>query len=468
MPSPSSAPIPVVPAAAIDALRSSLLGQVLVPGDAEYERARRVWNGIIDRHPAIIVQCEGLSDVVSIVGFAQEHPLPVTVRGGGHQVAGSAVRDGGLVIDLSRMNGVFVDPLTRTARVQGGARWRHVDRATQVFGLATTGGEVSDTGVAGLTLGGGLGLAQRAFGLACDNLRSIEIVTADGRVRTASATEHADLFWAARGGGRGLGVVTSFEFALHPLGPEVAVGQVAFAYDEAESVLRRWRDRALRAPESVSPELVLWHLPPDPALPRELHGRNVCMNAAVYAGDPADAAPVLEPFATLGTPVVDMSGVQPYLAVQSSFDPLAPAGGRYYFKSHFMDALTDEAIAELLACDRERPASKAIVVIRTMGGAIDRLAPDATAFAHRRARFNLSIDGLWTEPADDALVIGWCRRAWERMRPFATGGVYVNFAGFDGEPDVTATATVGTHAAQLEQVRAAYDPSGLFGAGVRV
>jgi FAD/FMN-containing dehydrogenase len=468
MRSPSSAPIPMVPAAAVDALRSSLLGQVLVPGDSEYERARRVWNGIIDRHPAIIVQCEGLSDVVSVVGFAQEHPLPVTVRGGGHQVAGSAVRDGGLVIDLSRMNGVFVDPLTRTARVQGGARWRHVDRATQVFGLATTGGEVSDTGVAGLTLGGGLGLAQRAFGLACDNLRSIEIVTADGRVRTANATEHADLFWAARGGGRGLGVVTSFEFALHPLGPEVAVGQVAFAYDEAESVLRRWRDRALHAPDSVSPELVLWHLPPDPALPPELHGRNVCMNAAVYAGDPADAAPALEPFATLGTPVVDMSGVQPYLAVQSSFDPLAPAGGRYYFKSHFMDALTDEAIAELLACDRERPESKAIVVIRTMGGAIDRLAPDATAFAHRGARFNVSIDGLWTEPADDALVIGWCRRAWERMRPFATGGVYVNFAGFDGEPDVTAAAVVGTHGARLEQVRAAYDPRGLFGAGVRV
>jgi FAD/FMN-containing dehydrogenase len=427
-------------------------------------------NGIIDRRPALIVQCAGLSDVVEVVRFARELPIEVTVRGGGHQIAGNAVCDDGLVIDLSRMNGVFVDPAARTVRVQGGARWRDVDRATQLFGLATTGGEVSDTGVAGLTLGGGLGLAQRAFGLACDNLRSIEIVTADGQVRTASAREQPDLFWAARGGGRGLGVVTAFEFGLHPLGPDVAVGQVAFAYDEARTVLRRWRDRAIGAPETISPELVLWELPPDPALPASLHGTSVCMNAAVYAGDPGEAGPVLAPFRTLGREVVDMSGVMPYVTVQSSFDPLAPPGGRYYFKSHFLEALTDEAIDELIACDRDRPRSKAIVVIRTLGGAIDRVSPGESAFAHRGARFNLSFDGLWTDPAEDDLVIGWCRRTFDRMRPFATGGIYVNFAGFDDEPDVTEASIAGAHAARLARVRATYDPDGLFSRprGVRV
>lgn len=463
-----SSPLPqgVPPAASITGLRAAVAGPVLTPDVEGYDPARRVWNGIIDRRPAVIVQCAGLADVIQAVRFAREHPLPVTVRGGGHQVAGSAVCDGGIVIDLSRMNYVFVDPVARTARVQGGARWRDVDRATQVFGLATTGGEVSDTGVGGLTLGGGLGLAQRAFGLACDNVRSLEIVTADGRVLTASPHEHADLFWAARGGGRGLGVVTSFEFGLHPLGPEVAVAQVAYVYEEAEQVLRRWRDRALDAPESVSPEAVLWELPPDPALPGELHGMRAVLAVALYAGPAAEAGPVLEPFTRLGTPIADMSGTLPYVGVQSSFDPLAPAGGRYYFKSHFMDALSDEAIAALVSCDRERPLTKAITVIRTMGGAIDRVSPDESAFAHRTSRFNLSMDGLWTEPSDDGPVIGWCRRTWERMQVFSNGGIYVNFAGFEHEHD--AASLMGAQAGRLARVRARYDPDGVFSGVSRV
>jgi FAD/FMN-containing dehydrogenase len=272
----------------IDGLRATVLGDVIAPADPTYDDTRRVWNAVIERHPALIVRCAGVSDVVQAVSFARRHPMPLSVRGGGHQVAGS-VCDDGLVIDLSSMNGVHVDPHARTARVQAGARWAHVDRATQLFGLATPAGVVSATGVAGLTLGGGMGLTQRAFGLACDNLRSIEIVTADGMVRTASADQHPDLFWAARGGGRGLGVVTSFEFDLHPLGPDVTVAQVVYAIEDGKQCLAAFRDLAVDAPDTISPQVALWTIPALAAFPAELHGRRVLLVAALYAGDPAEA-----------------------------------------------------------------------------------------------------------------------------------------------------------------------------------
>jgi FAD/FMN-containing dehydrogenase len=443
-------------------LRASLLGDVLVPGDPGYDHARRVWNGIIDRYPALIVRCSGVSDVVEAVGFARRHPMPLSIRGGGHQVAGSAVCDDGLVIDLSTMNAVHVDPVARTARVQAGARWADVDRTTQLFGLATTGGEASITGVAGLTLGGGMGMTQRAFGLACDNLRSIELVTADGVVRTASRHDHPDLFWAARGAGRGLGVVTSFEFELHPLGPDVAVAQVAYAYDDAQAVLRAWRDLALAAPETVSPEAGFWSLPADPELPTELHGAKILLVSVAYVGDPADADAVLAPFRTLATPLIDMSATMPYVAVQSASDPIVPDGGRYYFKSHFMDELTDDAIAAMTTCDAARPTGETLIILRTLGGAIDRVPADESAYPHRGARFNLSIDGIWSDLADDAATIGWVRHTWNTMRPFANGGVYLNFAGFDDEADITTEALLGPNTARLEKVRADYDPDGLF------
>jgi FAD/FMN-containing dehydrogenase len=388
--------------------------------------------------------------------------MEVSIRGGGHQVAGSAVCDDGLVIDVSRMNGVYVDPVARTARVQAGARWRDVDRATQLFGLATTGGEVSQTGVAGLTLGGGLGLLQRAFGLACDNLRSIEIVTADGVVRTASKHENPDLFWAARGAGRGLGVVTSFEFGLHQLGPEVAVAQVAYGSDDAVAAMRRWRDEALASPESVSPEAVLWNIPPDPEIPSELHGTKIFLAAGVFAGDPADAEPVLAPFGQLAPQLVDLSATMLYTEIQSSLDPMVPDGGRYYFKSHFMDELTDEAIAALVDCDRKRPNRESLIAIRTLGGAIDRVTFDESAFPHRGARFNLSIDCIWSDSDDDDRAVGWARDTWEAMLPFANGGVYINFAGFENESDVGRDAVFGPETRRLERARAEYDPTGLF------
>jgi FAD/FMN-containing dehydrogenase len=447
---------------ALGALRESVLGNVLVPGDQDYDGARRVWNGIIDRHPAVIVRCAGVPDVVEAVRFARRHPTPVSIRGGGHQVAGSAVCDDGLVIDLSTMNGVHVDPVARTARVQAGARWADVDRATQLFALATTGGEVAVTGVAGLTLGGGLGLTQRAFGLACDNLRSVEIVTADGLVRTASPDENPDLFWAARGGGRGLGVVTSFEFHLHPLGPDVAVAQVAYPANDAEAGLRAWRDLARSAPETVSPKAVLWTLPAIPALPEDLHGRRALIVVAVYAGDPAGADDLLAPYRQLANPLADLSGTMPYVALQSAFDFFFPDGGRYYFKSHMMDELTDDAIATLVRCADGRPNEESFIVIRTLGGAIARVSADDSAYPHRNARFNVSIDGVWSDPAHDASILGWARNTWDTIRPFANGGVYLNFAGFEGEQDVTPQETFGSNLARLGRVRSEYDPDGLF------
>jgi FAD/FMN-containing dehydrogenase len=316
--------------AVVEALRTSLRGGVIDRADSGYDEARRVWNGLIDRRPAVIARCEGTADVVEAVRVGRAHRPVLSIRGGGHQVAGSAVCDDGMVIDLSAMRGVHVDPVARTVCAQAGATWADVDRATQLFGLVTPGGEVSRTGIAGFTLGGGMGMLQRAHGLACDNLRSIEIVTADGVVRTASRQEHPDLFWAARGGGRGLGVVTSFEFDVHPLGPVVRKALVFYPYDQARTVAHGWRDLTAQLPDTVSPEFVLWSIPPEPAIPAELHGAPVVIVAGVYAGDPVDAGPVLAPLAELGTPLMQGDGDVHYVEMQQGLDAAFPAGGRYF------------------------------------------------------------------------------------------------------------------------------------------
>jgi len=447
-------------------LRAAIRGEVITPDHAEYDRARRVWNGVIDRNPAVIARCADTADVVTTVAVARRHRIEVAIRGGGHQVAGSGVVDDGLVIDLAAMNGVHVDPDERTARVSAGARWADVDRATQLFGLATTGGEVSITGVAGLTLGGGMGLLQRAFGLACDNVRSIEVVTADGVVRTASADEHTDLYWAARGAGRGLGVVTSFEFGLRPLGPEVAAGWVVYPPDDARTVVRAWRDAALASPRTVSPELLLWAIPPDPEIPAELHGKSAVMALGLYAGDPAESSEVLEPFAELGTPLLDLGGTMPYADLQCSADELFPEGKRYYFKSHFADEIDDGAVDVLVSSFEARPTAESVVVVRTLGDAVDEVGADESAYPHRGRRFNISFDAAWSDASDDDRAVGWARRSWTAFRPFAAGGVYVNFAGFDDESDVTTAHTLGS-ADRLAQVRSTYDPEGLFTAAAQ-
>ena len=305
-----------------------------------------------------------------------------------------------------------------------------------------------------------MGVLQRAHGLSCDNLRSIEIVTADGAVRTASRDEHADLFWAARGGGRGIGVVTSLEFDLHPLGPDVAFGQFLYPYDDAESVMRGFRD--LDLPDSVSPELALWSIPPSPDVPAEMHGAKVVIVVGVYAGPAAEAGAVLAPLGRLGTPLVDASGTVPYTAVQSSVDAAFPDGGRYFMKSHFADAIGDDAIRAILDADRRRPTAESLIILRTLGGAVARVGEGESAFPHRTARYNVSFDATWSDPAQDDAAIGWARAAWDAYAPYARGGLYINFAGLDGEvPDVR-RAALGGNAARLESVRQAYDPDDLF------
>lgn len=449
--------------AMVDALRSSLRGEVIDRAHPDYDEARRVWNGLIDRHPAVVARCADVADVVEAVRVARAHRPEVSIRGGGHQVAGSAVCDDGLVIDLSAMRGVQVNPTARTVHVQAGATWGDVDRATQVHGLATPGGEVSVTGVAGLTLGGGLGVMMRAHGLSCDNLHSVEIVTADGMARTASHDEHTDLFWAARGGGRGLGVVTSFEFDLHPLGPEVAGALVLYPYEDAASVLRAWRDVARHAPDTVAPEIALWSIPPLPDVPEELHGAPVVIVAAVYIGPPADAAPVLAPLRQLGTPLADMSSTTSYVESQSALDGLFPDGGRYYWKSHFADELSDELLDALVEHDAGRPSPGSLIIIRTLGGAIARVGDRESAYPHRSASFNVSVDASWDGPALDDTAIGWARSTWDALAPFATGGLYLNFAGLGDDGDLRAAA-LGGHEARLDEIRRAYDPDGLFDA----
>jgi FAD/FMN-containing dehydrogenase len=444
----------------VDALRAVLRGEVIDREHPWYEDARQVWNGLIDRFPAVIARCTGTADVVEAVRVARTHRPVVSVRGGGHQVAGSAVIDDGLVIDLSQMTGVHVDPARRTVRAQAGATWADVDRATQLFGLVTPGGEVSQTGIAGLTLGGGMGRLMRAHGLSCDNLRSIEIVTADGLVRTASREEHTDLFWAARGGGRGLGVVTSFEFDLHPLGPKVAKAEVLYPYADAGEVLRAWRDLTPHLPDTVTAEVALWSIPADPAIPAELHGVKVVVVAGIYAGPADEAAAALAPLAKLGSPLIDASATVDYVQLQGAVDAAFPAGGRYYFKSHFLHALTDLAIEDLLEQDAQRPNPQSLIIIRALGGAIARVGDDEGAYPHRHAQYNLSIDAGWTDPAMDATAIGWARSSWEAMRPFATGSVYVNFAGLGDEAD--RIELYGPNATRLDGIRTAYDPDGIF------
>jgi FAD/FMN-containing dehydrogenase len=450
-------------AAVAEELRASFSGEIITPDHPDYDAARQVWNGLIDRHPAVIARCANVDDVVAAVGAARHHRIEVSIRGGGHQIAGTAVIDDALVIDLSAMRDVEVDPEARIARVAGGALWQDVDRASQAHGLATTGGEVSITGVAGLTLGGGMGLLQRAFGLACDNLRAVEIVTADGVVRRASAGEHPDLFWAARGAGRGIGVVTAFEFDLHPLGPDVACAQVMYPASQAGAVARAWRDLAMSAPESVSPELMFWSIPPDPEIPSELHGLPVVIALGIYAGDPADADAALAPFHELGEPLLDVSGVVPYADLQASADELVPDGGRYYFKAHFADQLTDEALDDLVELHANRPTDLTLIAVRTLGGAIDRVRADESAYPHRGHRFNVSVDAVWKDAADDDRAIEWSRSAWSAWKHHAVGGVYMNFAGLEDETDVTGTDLFGNEA-RLAEIRVAYDPDGVFAA----
>ncbi len=455
----------VIESGSVEEFRGRLRGPSLLAGDAGYDEARVIWNGSIDRHPAIIAQCSGAADVIDAVNFARKHDLLVAVRGGGHNVAGNAVCDGGLVIDLSTMNGVRVDPTARRAHVGGGALLGDVDRETQAFGLAAPLGVVSLTGVAGLTLCGGLGWLRRNHGMACDALVSVDIVTADGNLVSASKTKNPDLFWGIRGGGGNFGVVTSFEFELYSVGPMVTLCAPFYPLNkDFGDVIRRWRDFMAAAPEDISSNCLIWSIPAHPNFPEELQGTPVIITAAVHSGMLEDGERLLQPLRDLGTPVLDLSGPVPYAGVQSAFDPLFAKGERQnYWKSLYLDTLDDGAIERIVARALDRPSPWALIALWHLGGAMNRVDPAKTALGERSAPYLLSLDTSWTDPAENERAIAWTRAAWAEMKPFSRGGAYLNFPGQGEEGETLLRASYGSaNYDRLVELKTKYDPTNLF------
>lgn len=448
------------PNASADALRQRLRGEVLVPGDEAYELSRAVWNARFDRRPALVARCAQAGDVAACVAFAREHGLALAVKAGGHDFAGNSTCDGGLLVDLSAMDEVRVDPDARVARVGSGARWADVDRATQAFGLATPGATVSTVGVAGFTLGGGVGHLGRRFGLACDNLLAAEVVTADARHVRASADENPDLFWAIRGGGGNFGVVTAFEFRLHPLGPEVVAGQLVYRFEDAAAVLRHYRDFMAGAPDALQCWAFLMRLPPLDVFPREAHGQPALDLVVCHAGGIADALADLAPLRAFGEPLLDAVATQPYCALQQAFDAGMPGGRRWYSRAHYLPGLGDDAIDTLLRHAEALPGDFSTVYLGAEGGAIGRAADDANAFPHRDAAFSLHVFPGWTDPTLDTDVMRWARALHRAMTPHASGGVYVNMLA-DDEADRVGAA-YGGHFERLLQVKRRWDPDNLF------
>jgi FAD/FMN-containing dehydrogenase len=445
---------PAIDEPGVAELRARFRGSLLRSGDPDYEQARRVWNGMIDRRPALIVRCAGAADVIRAVDLARERGLPLAVRGGGHNVAGNAVCDGGLVIDLSGMKAIRVDPARRTARAEGGVTWGEFDRETQAFGLATTGGIVSTTGIAGLTLGGGIGWLARSYGLASDNLLAVDLVTAEGQLRTVSATEHADLFWGLRGGGGNFGVATSLEFRLHPVGPVVG-GLLIHPFDAASDLLRLYRDFTATTP----PQLTCFAV-----LTSSAEGAPVAVVAVCYHGRPEDGERLLRPLRAFGSPLLDGIGPMPYTALQSMLDPFYPSGRLNYWKSSFLTELGDGAIDTMLAHCADRPTPLCHVAIEQMGGATSRVDAQETAFAHRERPYNFLCLGVSADGAETEACVRWARRFWEAMQPFASGGVYVNYLGAEAEEGAerVRAAYGAAKYERLAALKAAYDPTNLF------
>jgi FAD/FMN-containing dehydrogenase len=443
----------------VQVFRASVRGRILLPGDAGYDDARKVQNGLIDRRPGLIVQCTGPADVIAAVGFARSQGLTLSVRGGGHNVAGNAVNDDGLVIDLSPMRGVHVNARARTVRVQGGATWADVDRETQVFGLATPGGVVSTTGVAGLTLHGGLGHLRRPYGLSIDNLLSVDVVTADGQLRTASAGENPDLFWAARGAGSNFGAVTSLEFRLHPVGPMVMLAATMYHLRDAPAVLRKWRSFLEDVPELFTPIAIFWSVPE--GFPPELVGTPVIIVAGVYAGPVEEGEKAVKPLRSFATPVLDMSGPAPYAAVQSAFDPFFPKGLLQYWKSTYVNELSDGLLDALCDAAEKRPSPRSTMDIWPMAGAATRVGATETAFGERRP-YMVAFESTWTDPKDNDANIAWAREAHAAMSRFTGAGIYLNFPGFGEEKVEMTRAAYGENFDRLTELKGVYDPDNVF------
>ena len=443
-----------------ETLARDLEGEVLGPGDAGYDAACALWNGMIVRRPALVVRVRNREDVRRALRFAHECDLRVSMRAGGHNVAGRALNDGGMVLDLSAMKGIEVDAAGRRVRVQPGVVWGELDRATQTHGLATTGGVDSRTGVAGLTLGGGVGFLARRFGLAIDNLLEAEVVLADGEVVVTDAERHPDLLWALRGGGGRVGVVTAFTFRLHPVGPEVMTAQTFHRIEDAGSVLRSYRAVMENAPDDLAVYAMIMHVPPMDPFPGELHGTPALALAACHSGPRERAEADIDEIAALGSPFLRDVRPQPYVTLQSSFDAATPDGVRYYYKTHMMPGLPDAAIDALVGEIGSLPGAFSMIGIESLGGAIARVAGDATAYPHRHAAFNVGAWAGWTDPADDERTVAWARGVHAALHPHASGGTYLNYQ--DQDDLDRRDRAFGPNVDRLRSIETRYDPDGTF------
>lgn len=446
----------------VQALRDKLRGPLLTPGDEGYDGARQVWNGMIDRHPALIARCAGTADVIDCVRFARQHALELSVRGGAHNVAGLAVTEGGLMLDLSLLRGAHVESSERRVRVQPGATWGDVDRETQAFGLVVPGGIVSTTGVAGFTLGGGFGWASRTFGLACDSLRSAQLVTADGECIRASRDETPDLFWGLKGGSGNFGVVTSFEFDAHPLGPQVAAGIVLHPFDDGGKVMAMFREITENAPRKLCTLLVLRCAPPAPFVPENWHGKLVAAIAVCYCGDVEEGMRAAKHIKDFGSPIADVVTPKPFLAHQKMLDAGAPFGRRYYWKTHFFDTLTAETDEAMLEHAAKITSPHSAVLLMHMGGAISDLDEHETAYGNRSARYILNIQGAWDSSKEDEAGVAWARDYWAAVDPYASGGMYANFMTEDEMDERLERAYRSKKIKRLERLKARFDPDNFF------
>jgi len=446
----------------LEAFGQRLRGPLLAPTDEDFEEATLLWNGMIDKSPALVVQPTGTADVVATVNFAREHDLLLSIKGGGHNIAGTALADGGLTIDMSRLRGVLVAPEARTATAQAGCLLGDVDRETQLHGLATPLGFVSETGLAGLTLGGGFGYLTRRFGWAVDNLLEVEIVTADGQVRRASRDENEDLFWAVRGAGHNFGVVTSFTYRLHEVGPTVYGGLISWPFDRADEILETYREITAAAPWELTVFMILMRAPPAPFVPEVAHGTRICTMTVCYSGDLDDVDEVLAPIWDLGEPVVDLLQAQPYTRLQSFLDETNPKGMHYYWKTEFAAELSDDLLSTMRDLSAECPIPGAQLVIAHVDGALNERDEDDGSVGNRDVRFIYGISGKWEPDESDAEQFRrWVRDAWTRIRPFSTGGNYVNFQTADDDEE-RIRATYGDNFDRVVEAKTTYDPTNVF------
>jgi FAD/FMN-containing dehydrogenase len=445
----------------LDTWAQHFAGEIVRPGDPGYDEARKVWNGSIQRNPAVVVRPTGTSDVIAAVAFAREHKLELAIRGGSHSIAGFSTTDGGMVVDLSRMKGIRIDPQKRRAHVQGGVLWKDLDKETQEFGLAVTGGLISSTGVAGFTLGGGIGWIQRKHGLACDNLKSADVVTVDGSFVHVSESENSELFWALRGGGGNFGIVTSFEFELHPVGPEVMAGLMFFPGERAKEILTFYRDFYEQASNEVTLAAVLRLAPPAPFLPEEFHGKPIIALAGMHAGSLEQAAEDLRSVKELTEPIADLMTPRTYVQMQTLLDASWQPGFQNYWKAEYLKGLPDAAIDVLVAHLATITSSLSDFKIPYLGGAISDVPESDTAYGHRDAPMILNINSRWTDASDADRHIAWTRDLWEAMQPYSGGGTYTNFTSVDDQ-DRTPDSYGEAKYRRLSELKRRYDPENVL------